>query len=152
MDPSSFFLNSVTGMVVVAIVFAVPIIAVVAAMAIILAVVNRRHRERMKMIEQGMMPPPPRKQKGNYYGLMITGAVLFALGLARIGAALASRGWGFEHDSTLRFVGLDHGFVLSFVGLALLACFAIIRAARKNEPADKTDVRQQPNTPLPPKP
>lgn len=151
MDPSSFF-NSVTGMVVVAIVFAVPIIAVVAAMAIILAVVNRRHRERMKMIEQGMMPPPPRKQKGNYYGLMITGAVLFALGLARIGAALASRGWGFEHDSTLRFVGLDHGFILSFVGLALLACFAIIRMVRKNEPPDRIEDRPSAPPPLPPQP
>jgi preprotein translocase subunit YajC len=151
MTPSAF-VDSATGMVVVAIVFAPLIIAVVAAMAIVLAVVNRRHKERMKMIEQGMMPPPPRKQKGNYYGLMITGAVFLALGLARIGAALASWGFAFQQGSTLRFLGLDHGFIFTLVGLALLACFAIIRAARKNEPADKNGVCPPALPPLPPQP
>jgi len=136
-DPSSF-LNSVTGIVVVAIVFAVPIISVIAAMAIVLAVVNRRHKERMKMIEQGMMPPPPRKQKGNYYGLLITGAIFFAFGLALFSAGLASQGNDFEG-----------GFIFGFIGLAMLACFAIIRVARKSEPADGTDTGKPP---LPPQP
>jgi len=107
-------------------------------MAIVLAVVNRRHKERMKMIEQGMMPPPPRKQKGNYYGLMITGAIFFAFGLALFAAGLASQGNDFEG-----------GFIFGFIGLALLACFAIIRVARKNEPADGTDSGKPP---LPPQP
>jgi Na+/H+-translocating membrane pyrophosphatase len=121
--------------VVVAIVFAVPIISVIAAMAIVLAVVNRRHKERMKMIEQGMMPPPPRKQKGNYYGLLIAGAIIFAFGLALFAAALA----GQEGD----FTG---GFIFGFVGLAMLACFAIIRVARKNEPTDGTDSGKPPSS------
>ena len=132
MDPASFF-SSITGVVIVAIIFAVPIIAVIAVMAIIMAVVGRRHKERMKMIEQGMMPPPPRKQKGNYYGLMITGAIFFAFGLAMFAAVLA----GQESDFT-------PGFIFGFVGLAMLACFAIIRVVRKNEPADKTDAYQPP--------
>lgn len=140
MDPSSFF-NSITGIVVVAIVFAVPIISVIAAMAIILAVVNRRHKERMKMIEQGMMPPPPRKQKGNYYGLMITGAMFFAFGLALFAGELAER----SND----FTG---GFIFGFIGLAMLACFAIIRMARKNEPADETDTGRPDPQSLPPQP
>jgi len=110
-------------------------------MAIVLAVVNRRHRERMKMIEQGMMPPPPRKQKGNYYGLMITGAIFFAFGLALFAGELADKGNDF-----------GGGFVFGFVGLAMLACFAIIRVARKNEPAGKTDACQPAPPPLPPQP
>ncbi len=140
MDPSSFF-SSITGIVVVAIVFAVPIISVIAAMAIIMAVVGRRHKERMKMIEQGMMPPPPRKQKGNYYGLMITGAIFFAFGLALFVAELAGGG---KVD--------EGGLIFGFIGLAMLACFAIIRVARKNEPPDKTDSGRPEPPPLPPQP
>ncbi len=140
MDPSSF-VNSVTGIAVVAIVFAVPIIAVIAVLAIILAVVNRRHKERMKMIEQGMMPPPPRKQKGNYYGLLIAGAIIFAFGLALFAAALAG--------ATKDFEG---GFIFGFVGLAMLACFAIIRLARKNEPTDRIEDHPSSPPPLPPQP
>ena len=124
MDPTTFA-SSFTGMVIVAIIFAVPILAVIAVMAIILTVVNRRHRERMKMIEQGMIPPPPRRQKGNYYGLLIAGAIIFAFGLALFAGELAGRG----ND----FTG---GFLFGFIGLAMLACFAVIRVARKNEPAD----------------
>jgi hypothetical protein len=139
-DPSSFF-NSITGIVVVAIVFAVPIISVIAAMAIVLTVVNRRHKERMKMIEQGMIPPPPRKQAGRYFGLLIAGAILFAFGLALFAGELAGRGNDFEG-----------GFIFGFIGLAMLACFAVIRTARKNEPADKTDPGKPEPPPSPPQP
>ena len=139
MDPTNF-VNSVTGIIAIVMIFGVPIIAIIAALAIVMSVVNRRHKERMKMIEQGMMPPPPRKQKGNYYGLMITGAILFAFGLALFAGELASRG----ND----FTG---GFLFGFIGLAMLACFAIIRVARKNEPADNCGAYPPP-PPLPPQP
>jgi len=140
MDPANF-VNSVTGIVVVAMTFAVPIIAIIATMAVIMAVVGRRHKERMKMIEQGMMPPPPRKQKGNYYGLMITGAIFFAFGLALFVAELAGSG---KVD--------EGGLIFGFIGLAMLACFAIIRVARKNEPADRIDAYPPAPPPLPPQP
>lgn len=140
MDPANF-VNSVTGIVVVAMIFAVPIIGIIATMAVIMAVVGRRHKERMKMIEQGMMPPPPRKQKGNYYGLMITGAIFFAFGLAMFAAALA----GQESDYT-------PGFIFGFVGLAMLGCFALIRVVRKNEPTDNNGAYQPPPPSLPPQP
>ena len=140
MDPSNF-VDSATGIVVVSLVFAPVIIALIAAMTIILAVVNRRHKERMKMIEQGMMPPPPRKQKGNYYGLLITGSIFFAFGLALFAAALA----GQENDYT-------GGFIFGFIGLAMLACFAVIRVARKNEPADIGGAYPPAPPPLPPQP
>ena len=140
MDPTNL-VNSVTGIIAIVMIFGVPIIAIIAALAIVMSVVNRRHKERMKMIEQGMMPPPPRKQKGNYYGLMITGAIFFAFGLALFAGELASRG----ND----FMG---GFLFGFIGLAMLACFAIIRVARKNEPADNSGAYAPPPPPLPPQP
>jgi uncharacterized membrane protein (UPF0136 family) len=138
-NPSSF-LNSVTGMVAVVMIFGGPIIAIIATLAIVMSVVNRRHKERMKMIEQGMMPPPPRKQKGNYNGLMIAGAIFAAFGLALFVAELA------------RGKISEGGLIFGFIGLALLACFAVIRTARKNEPPDKTDSFQPPPPPLPPQP
>ncbi len=140
MNPTAF-IDSATGIVVVAIIFGVPIVCVIAAMAIILSVVNRRHKERMKMIEQGMMPPPPRKQKGNYYGLLITGSIFFAFGLALFAGELASRGNDF-----------GGGFIFGFIGLAMLACFAIICVARKNEPADQPGSGNPEPPPLPPQP
>ena len=140
MDPTNL-VNSVTGIIAIVMIFGVPIIAIIAALAIVMSVVNRRHKERMKMIEQGMMPPPPRKQKGNYYGLMITGAIFFAFGLALFAGELASRG----ND----FMG---GFLFGFIGLAMLACFAIIRVARKNEPAGNGGVYPPSPPPLPPQP
>jgi len=135
------FIDSATGIVVVTLIFAPVIIAIIAAMAITLTVVNRRHKERMKMIEQGMMPPPPRKQQGNYYGLLIAGAIIFAFGLALFAAELAGSGNDFEG-----------GLIFGFVGLAMLACFAIIRVARKNEPAGTTDAFPPAPPPLPPRP
>jgi phosphatidylglycerophosphate synthase len=140
MNPSAF-LDSATGIVVVALVFAPIILAVIALLAIILAVVNRRHRERMKMIEQGMMPPPPRKQKGNYYGLLITGAIFLAFGLALFAGKLAEG----SND-------LTGGFIFGFIGLAMLACFAIIRAARKTEPVEKNGGFPPAPAPPPPQP
>ena len=140
MDPSVFF-DSVTGIVAIVMIFGVPIIAIIAALAIVISVVNRRHKERMKMIEQGMMPPPPRKQKGNYYGLMITGAIFLAFGLAQFVAKLAGSGRISEG-----------GLIFGFVGLAMLACFAIIRMAQKNEPADRIEDRPPAPPPLPPQP
>jgi hypothetical protein len=139
-NPSAF-MESATGMVAIVMIFGMPIIAIIAALAIVMSVVNRRHKERMKMIEQGMIPPPPRKQKGNYYGLLITGAIFFAFGLALFTGEMAGRG----NDYT-------GGFIFGFIGLAMLACFAIIRMARKNGPADNTDACPPPTPPLPPQP
>lgn len=123
MDPSAFF-DSLTGIIIVAIILAVPILSVIAVLAVTLAVVNRRHKERMKMIEQGMMPAPPPKRTGNYYALLIVGSIFTAFGLALLGTALAS------HDSDLA-----GGFIFGFIGIAQIICFVIIRMMRRQENA-----------------
>jgi len=134
MDPSSF-MDSVTGVVVVAMIFAVPILAVLATLIIVTVAINRSHKERMKMIEQGMVPAPPKKRTGNYYPLLITGAILTAFGLAMVVLALVSP----EGD-------WEPGLIFGFVGLALLACFSFIRANRKKDsPAVPPDRQLPPN-------
>ena len=140
MNPSTI-MNSFTGALAVALIFGLPIVAVVGAFIVAIVASQKKHRERMKMIEQGMMPPPRHRRTGNFYALLIVGAILFAFGLALFAAALA----GQDGDYT-------GGFIFGFIGLAMLACFAIIRVARKNEPADKPESDKPAPPPLPPQP
>ena len=140
MNPSAV-MNSLTGVTAIVMIFGLPIVAVVGAFVVAVAISGKKHRERMKMIEQGMMPPPNRRRTGNFYALLIIGAIFFAFGLALFFGQLAGHGSDFTG-----------GFIFGFIGLAMLACFAIIRRARKNEPADKTDACQPTPPLLPPKP
>ena len=68
-------------------------------------------------------------------------ATPFAFCLALFATELAGRG-----------TDLEGGFIFGFNGLAMLACFAIIRVARKNGPPDKTDSCKPEPPPLPPQP
>ena len=140
MDPSSV-INSFTGVVAVVMIFGIPIVTTIMIAAVILSVAGKRHKERMKMIEQGMVPPPPRKQQGNYYGLLIAGAIIFAFGLALLVGEIASRG-----DD------LTGGLIFAFPGAGLLIAFIVIRANKKTEPArpeDSKELAQDPPHPLP---
>lgn len=123
MDPSSI-LGSFTGVVAVAMIFGLPIVAVVGAFVIAIVASQKKHRERMKMIEQGLVPPERHRRTGNFYVLLILGAILFAFGLALTCAELASRGGD-----------LQGGFIFAFVGLALLVCFVVVRVLRRKEPS-----------------
>lgn len=140
MNPSAI-MNSLTGVTAIVMIFGLPIVAVVGAFVVAIVISGKRHRERMKMIEQGMMPPPRRRRTGNFYALLIIGAIFFAFGLALVFGQVAQRG----ND----FTG---GFIFGFIGLAMLACFAIIRMARKNEPPDRIEDRPSAPPPLPPQP
>src|SRR5512143_3253089 len=107
------FLDSFVGIVAVTGVFAIPIITVVALAIILTNVVNKRHLERMKMIEAGMVPPLPKPTKSGL-GLLIPGAVLLAFGLAILfGEMSSSSGDG----------DLTGGLIFGLIGLALIGCF-----------------------------
>jgi hypothetical protein len=140
MDPSSV-IHSFTGVVAVVMIFGIPIITTILIAVVILSIAQKRHRERMKMIEQGMIPPPPRKPRGNYYGLLIAGAVILAFGLALLVGEIASRG----ND-------IEGGLIFSFVGAALLIAFVVIRMNRKNEPAATEPGKETPHDSTPPLP
>jgi NADH:ubiquinone oxidoreductase subunit 3 (subunit A) len=131
MDPSSI-MNSVTGVVAIVMIFGLPIVAVVGAFVVALVASQKKHKERMKMIEQGMIPPPTRRRTGNFYGLIITGAILFAFGLALLVGELATKGGD-----------LEGGLIFGFVGLALVIVYTYLRIVRKKEP-------QPPDAPPPP--
>jgi hypothetical protein len=135
MEPEQF-LNSVIGGIAVVGAFAVPIAAILITAVIVISLTNKRHLERMKMIEAGIMPPPPRRVQ-NRYGLLITGAIFFAFGLALLIGELAAG----NHD-------LTGGLIFGFVGLALLACYVLIRLTQKPElPAPGPTEPSLPKTP-----
>jgi hypothetical protein len=139
MDPSSF-VNSITGVVAVVMIFAIPIVTTALIAAVILSVAGKRHKERMKMIEQGMMPPPPRKTRG--YALLGWGAVSAAFGLALLVAQLAA---GSVAD-------LEGGFIFLFVGAALIIVWLIRHNNQQQEPESdepQKSVTQDPPKPLP---
>ncbi len=121
MNPTDILGPAVGGLAVFMI-FAVPIISIVAVMVVILNLSAKRHRERMKMIEQGMIPPPPR-QSGRPYALLGWGAVLLALGLAlTVGALVSGKG----EDIT-------GGLVFGLVGLAMIAVYLVIARERRRD-------------------
>lgn len=131
MNPSDLMGGFVGGLAVFMI-FALPIAAIVGTLIVIGMGVRRKHLERMKMIEQGILPPPPRKKAGNYYALLITGMILFFFGIGMLLLGLFSD----EGD-------LEPAFIMGSVGLGMLICFVIIRVlnkrTRENETAPGSD-------------
>ncbi len=121
MNPTDILGPAVGGLAVF-MVFAIPIISIIAVMVIVLTLSTKRHRERMKMIEQGLVPPPPRKN-GRPYALLGWGAVLLAFGLALTVGTLAS---GDADDIT-------GGLIFGFIGLAMIFVFLVISNQRKHE-------------------
>lgn len=117
------FFSSITGIVAIVMIFGLPIIAILATLVIVMAASRARHRERMKMIEQGIVPPAPaRRRAGNYYPLLITGAVFFTFGLGMGLVSLVSD----EAE-------LEPGFIFGSVGLGLLVTFIIIRVMNRRQ-------------------
>jgi len=139
MDPSEF-VNSFTGVVTVVMIFGIPIVTTALIAAVILSVSGKHHKERMKMIEQGMIPPPPRKTRG--YALLCWGAVSAAFGLALLVAKLAARSLD----------DLEGGFIFLFVGAALIIVWLIRHNNQKQEPVPgepSKSVTQTPPNSLP---
>jgi hypothetical protein len=95
-------------------VFLIPILAIVLAMVVALNASNKRHIERMKMIEAGMIPSQPKSKTG--WALLVWGAILFAFGLALFISELAKRGGDIEG-----------GLIFGLIGLAMIGGFAYRR-------------------------
>jgi len=122
MDPSSV-LESATGIIAIVMIFGLPVVAILATMAIVLVAVRHRSRERMKMIEQGILPPPSKRTRsGNFYGLLITGAVMFAFGIGMFLLSILSD----EGE-------MEPALIFGTIGLALLGCFVFIRANKRKK-------------------
>lgn len=132
MNPTDVLGPAVGGLAVFMI-FAVPIISIIAVMVIILTLSTKRHRERMKMIEQGLVPATP-KRSDRPYALLGWGAVLLAFGLALTIGMLAA---GDAEEIT-------GGLIFGFIGLAMIIVYLIISAQRKHDTppngSDRTDI------------
>lgn len=131
------FLDSFAGIVAVTGLFATPIISILILAIILTTGMNKRHIERMKMIEAGLIPPAPRRSH-NWYPLLITGAILLAFGLALFIAGLRSG------DD-----GVEPGLIFGLTGLAMLGCFAYIRRTRPQVPEPEGHPTPPPQLPAP---
>ena len=129
MDPKTFF-DSAGGVTAIMGAFAVPFVFAIVAAIIVLSVTRKRHVERMKMIEAGLVPPYRRAR--SIYGLLVVGAVFTAIGLA----LALSRVITGERD-------IEGPMVMGFMGLAFLGCFAYIRKQPRDDerPAPPPDTR-----------
>ena len=111
----------------------IPIIAILASVALPLVVawvlifkkINSTHKERMGMIQQGIIPPnePKRKSTPNRYRSLRNGVILVALGIGVI--------VGFVSANNLN-VGDNEFWIISasiifFLGLGYLTFFLITR-------------------------
>jgi hypothetical protein len=115
------FLDSFGGIVAVIMIFAVPIVTVSVIAGIIMSLAGKRHKERMRMIEAGLVPPNP-SRPGGRYGMLVFGAIMLAFGLALlIGELTKSSG------------DLQGGLIFFFVGVALVGSFAWIRSKQRTE-------------------
>jgi preprotein translocase subunit YajC len=122
MNPTDVLGPAVGGLVVF-MVFAVPIVAIIAVMAVIMTLSTKRHRERMKMIEQGLVPTTTPKKSRRSYALIGWGAVLLAFGLALTVGMLISG----DPDE------LTPGLMFGFIGLAMIIVHFVIASQRKRE-------------------
>jgi hypothetical protein len=122
-NPEAFF-DSVGGVLAVVGVFAVPILTIALIGALVSSIAKKRHIERLKMIEAGLVPPPARRSN-NWYGLMITGAIFLAFGIALFVSELVSG----DRD-------IAGGLIFGLVGIAMLGSFAYIRSTQQKEPPE----------------
>jgi hypothetical protein len=129
--------TSAVEIVAVAGVFLIPIVAIVLAMAVTLNASNKRHIERMKMIEAGMIPSQLKSKPG--YGLLSGGAILLAVGLALFISELAKSGGDIEA-----------GLICGLMGLAMLGTFAYRRHVSAKEPTEAGPQPVATNRPNPP--
>lgn len=129
MSPTDVLGPAVGGLVVF-MVFAVPIVTIIAVMAVIMTLSTKRHRERMKMIEQGLVPAPPKKTRRSY-ALLGWGAVLLAFGLAMTVGMLVS---GSPDE-------LTPGLMFGFIGLAMIIVHYVIASQRRREEPPDTNGR-----------
>jgi len=134
-DPNEI-IGSFTGGLAVFMIFIMPIAAIVGTLIVIGVGIRSRHRERMRMIEQGILPPPPRQRKGNYYALLITGVIFLAFGIGMTLLGLIG------HDDQY-----EPGIIFGSTGLGMVVCFIVIR--RLNRDRREAGTGQSPDR-LPP--
>ncbi len=116
----------------------IPIIAILSSVALpivvawilILKKINVTHKERMGLIQQGIIPPnePKRKSTPNRYVTLRNGTIFIALGIGLIVGVLGTQELGYGDVYAMLFVTASTVF---FLGIGYLLFFLITKNVKE---------------------
>ena len=117
------FMESIVAIIAVVSIFALPLIT---ALVLIFKKINSTHKERMGLIQQGIIPPNQTKQKStpNRYRSLRNGIILIALGIGIIVGFLGTNYLIIGEDNPFLFVIASTVF---FLGIGYTAFFLITK-------------------------
>ena len=120
------FSETLVAVVAVFSIFALPLIT---AMVLILKKLSSTHKERMGLIQQGIIPPnePKRKSTPNRYRSLRNGIILIALGIGIIVGFLGTNYLVIGEDNPFLFVIASTVF---FLGIGYTVFFIITKNAK----------------------
>ena len=116
-------MKDLAGIIAIISIFALPMIT---AMVLILKKLNSTHKERMGMIQQGIIPPnePKRKSTPNRYRSLRNGVILISLGIGIIFGFLGTNYLIIGEENPFLFVAATTIF---FLGIGYLVFFLITK-------------------------
>ncbi|MFA5656884.1 MAG: DUF6249 domain-containing protein [Dysgonamonadaceae bacterium] len=120
-------MEDLEGIIAIISIFALPMIT---AMVLILKKLNSSHKERMGLIQQGIIPPngPKRKSTPNRYRSLRNGITLIALGIGIIVGFLGTNYLVIGEDNPFLFVIASTVF---FLGIGYTVFFLITRKVKE---------------------
>lgn len=120
------FSETLVAVVAVFSIFALPLIT---AMVLILKKLSSTHKERMGLIQQGIIPPnePKRKSTPNRYRSLRNGVLLIALGVGLIVGFLGANYLPMSEDNSFLFVTAS---IVLFLGIGYTVFFLITKDAK----------------------
>ncbi len=119
-------MEDLTGIIAIISIFALPVIT---AMVLILKKLSSTHKERMGLIQQGIIPPnePKRKSTPNRYRSLRNGVLLIALGVGLIVGFLGANYLPMSEDNSFLFVTAS---IVLFLGIGYTVFFLITKDAK----------------------
>lgn len=128
-------MNDVAGIIAILSAVALPIAT---GLVIGLTSVKNQHRERMGLINQGIIPPEGMKKKANpnRFVSLRNGIVLIALGIGVIVGFLCSENLAIAQDNEFWIIGAS---VVFFLGLGYLVYFLVTQKMPINQQKEETD-------------
>ena len=120
------------GIIAIISIFALPLIT---ALILIFKKLNSTHKERMGLIQQGIIPPNQTKRKStpNRYRSLRNGVILVALGFGIIVGIIGTETLQFAENEPFLFAAASAIF---FLGLGYLAFFLITKNSKSNDDAN----------------
>ena len=125
-------MNDLEGVIAIISIFALPVIT---ALVLIFKKLNSTHKERMSLIQQGIIPPNQTKRKSvpNRYRSLRNGIILIALGIGIIVGFIGTNYLVIGEDNPFLFVIASTVF---FLGIGYTVFFIVTRNVKSYKSLD----------------